>query len=411
MKTRYKMEPPRLAAPYKGKTIKGPKKHTTPVHELYEKVQSLRIFKNLYAPVVFATFFLVIYGFVVLISAAASIENASPLRQLLGILVGLVGMVVIERFDYRTFADMTLVLFFANIVLFALPLIPGLGYTAKGMTGWVQIPGINFRFQPSEVMKLVTIYYMAGLCFKYQGHIERFRDYVQLCLLLAIPFLLLLTQDLGTSLIVLVAGATIIVVSGAKKEWVIPTVILLVLLVALVIITSLIPGLPHILKDYQLKRLTVFVDPSSDSTGDAYNLNQAQIAVGSGGLLGKGFGQGTQASEGFLPEAQTDFIFALLAEEFGFIGSILLLALFTLLIVSTIMLAKKTENWFGKLILVGVAAMWLFQVFENIGMCIGIMPITGIPLPFISFGSSSMVVQLIAVGMVQSVYRHRVKAG
>jgi rod shape determining protein RodA len=174
---------------------------------------------------------------------------------------------------------------------------------------------------------------------------------------------------------------------------------------------SMTPGMPHPLKQYQLNRLIVFADPSVDPAGDGYNLQQAKIAVGSGGLLGKGIGHATQAGSGFLPEAHTDFVFALLAEEFGFVGSVLLLALFGGLIFSTIILANKIESPFGKLVLVGCATMWSFQLLQNVGMCIGIMPITGIPLPFVSFGSSSMLVQITAVGMVQSVWHHKLKAG
>ena len=169
------------------------------------------------------------------------------------------------------------------------------------------------------------------------------------------------------------------------------------------------PGLPHLLKEYQLNRLIVFVDPSVSPTGDGYNLLQSKIAVGSGGFFGKGIGNATQAGGGFLPEAHTDFVFALLSEEFGFVGAVILLTLFAVLIFSAIRLALKLESPFGKLVLVGIVAMWSFQLLENVGMCIGIMPITGIPLPFISFGSSSMVVQLMSIGIVQSVYLHRTK--
>ena len=179
---------------------------------------------------------------------------------------------------------------------------------------------------------------------------------------------------------------------------------------AAIIVTSMLDGFPHILKTYQLNRLIVFVDPSVDPTNNGYNLQQAKIAVGSGGLLGKGIGSATQAGNGFLPEAQTDFVFALLAEEFGFVGGLVLLGLFAWMILSTILLGMRCESMFGKLVCVGCAAMWTFQVLEEVGMCMGIMPITGIPLPFISYGATSMIAQLMAVGMVQSVWRHRQKS-
>lgn len=368
------------------------------------------ILSEIYRPVLFSSLALVAYGLLVVWSASLTIAEASLPRQLVGFALGLVAAVVIWHYDYRNLANYTTALLIADIILFILPMIPGLSYAAKGMAGWIQIPGIGLRFQPSELMKLVTIFLIASVAAQYNGKIKAFSDYCKLCGTLLIPFLLLLTQDLGTSLIVLVAGASIIICAGAKKEWVIPTVILIVVVAALVIFCSLTPGLPNILKEYQLKRLIVFVDPSVDPSGDGYNLQQAKIAVGSGGFLGKGIGHASQAGQGFLPEAHTDFVFALLAEEFGFVGAMVLLALFGWLMFSVVRLAQTIELPFGKLVLVGVVAMWAFQLLENVGMCLGIMPITGIPLPFISYGASSMVVQLSAVGMVQSVYRHRTKA-
>ena len=292
-----------------------------------------------------------------------------------------------------------------------MPRIPGLGVTAKGMTGWVRIPLIGLRFQPSELGKIVTIFLMASSVAQYNGRITRLKDYVKLCATLLVPFMLILVQpDLGTGLVLLVLGAAIIICGGAKRSWVLVTIALLVLGVALIVYTSTVDGLPHILKSYQLKRLAVFIDPSVDPTGDGYNLQQAKIAVGSGGLIGKGIGNATQAGEGFLPEAHTDFVFALLSEEFGFVGAVLLLALFAWLIFATLSFAIRVESPFVKLVLVGMIAMWTFQILENVGMCIGIMPITGIPLPFISYGSSSMVTQLMCVGVIQSLWRHRKKS-
>ena len=159
-----------------------------------------------------------------------------------------------------------------------------------------------------------------------------------------------------------------------------------------------------------MNRLLVFIDPSSSTSEEGYNLQQALIAVGSGGFLGKGIGNASQSSSGFLPEAQTDFVFALTSETFGFLGAFVLLALFALLIVSTIRVAVKNDDLFMKLACTGIVGMWMFQIFENIGMCIGLMPITGIPLPFISFGSSSMITQCMAVGIVQSIWRFRSKS-
>ena len=159
----------------------------------------------------------------------------------------------------------------------------------------------------------------------------------------------------------------------------------------------------HFLKNYQRQRLFVFIDPENDTSDSGYNLRQAQIAIGSGGFFGKGLMNGTQAALKFLPEAPTDFIFCVLAEELGFIGVVILLGLYAALIVVSLKIAKATDDLFGKLLVVCCVGMWVFQIFENVGMCCGLMPITGIPLPFISFGSSFMIVNCVMLGFIGSV--------
>ena len=352
---------------------------------------------------------IVILGIITIWSASLSIPEANFVSHLAGVAIGLVAAVVVWRYDYRVLANMTTALFVLACVLMVLPRIPGLGVEGGlGMVGWVRIGPL--RFQPSEPGKIVTIFLMAAACAQYNGKIETFRDYAKLCGTLLVPLLLILSLDLGTGLVIFFIGAAIIICSGAPRSWVLATIALIVLAAAFVIIESQIEGIPHILQEYQLKRLIVFINPDVDPTDDGYNLRQAMIAVGSGGLFGKGFGNASQALSGFVPEAQTDFVFSLFAEQFGFVGSIVLLALFAWMIFSTIILAMRTESIFSRLLLVGCVAMWTFQVLENVGMCLGIMPITGIPLPFVSYGSSSMVVQLVSVGLVQSVWRHRQKA-
>ncbi len=368
---------------------------------------SARNRSNFYSPQLLAALGLIAYGALVIWTASFNIAEASFPRHLVGIVLGIAMAIYLWRYDYRVLANETRVLFVAAVVLMLLPLVPGLGYSAKGATGWVKVPLIGITFQPSEFAKLVTIYLMAGLGAEYNGRIDSFRDYLKLCGILTVPFMLILLQpDLGTGLIVLVVGAAIIICSGARREWVIATIVLIVLFATVVVVTSMSPNFPHLLKTYQLNRLIVFVDPSVDPAGDGYNLQQAKIAVGSGGLLGKGIGNASQAGSGFLPEAHTDFVFALLSEEFGFVGAVLMLGLFAVLIFSTIALANRVDAPFGKLVLVGCATMWSFQLLQNVGMCIGLMPITGIPLPFISYGSTSMMTQIAAVGMVQSVWYH-----
>ena len=364
--------------------------------------------EGVYLTQLIPTLLILILSVITMWSCALALDAVSFTSHLAGIVIGIAAGVVVWRYDYRNLANLTTALFVLACVLLALPLIPGIGVEGGlGGLGWARIG--PFRFQPSEPAKLVVIALMASACGQYNGKIETFRDYARLCATLLVPLLIILVTDLGTGLMIFFTGATIIISSGAPRSWILATIALIVGVAALVIITSQIEGLPHILQEYQLNRLTVFLDPEGTASEDGYNLQQAMIAIGSGGLLGKGFGNASQALSGFLPAAQTDFIFATFAEQFGFLGSVVLLALFAWMIIATILLAMKVESTFSKLVLVGCAALWTFQVLESVGMCIGIMPITGIPLPFMTYGSSSMVTQLAAVGVVQSVWHHRQK--
>ena len=363
---------------------------------------------NLYLLQLIPALLVVLIGIVTIWSASLSIPEASFTSHLFGVGLGLVVAFAVWRYDVRALSNLTTALFVLACVLMVLPRIPGLGYEVNGMMGWVRVGPL--RFQPSEPSKIVVIFLMASACAQYNGKIETFKDYAKLCGTLLVPLLLILSLDLGTGLVIFFIGATIIITSGAPRTWVLATIALIVGVAAFVVITSMIDGLPHILKEYQLNRLIVFTNPDIDPTGDGYNLRQAMIAVGSGGLFGKGLGNATQALSGFVPEAQTDFVFSLFAEQFGFVGSIVLLGLYAWMILSTVLLAMRTEGYFSRFVLVGCVAMWTFQILENVGMCLGIMPITGIPLPFVSYGSSSMVVQLASVGIVQSVWRHRQKS-
>lgn len=367
-------------------------------------------------PLLVVTVLLLVYGAIVIWSASLSIVHASLSRHLLGIAIGLAFAFAMWSFDYRTFANFSSALLIVDLIVIFLPYIPFLSYSAKGMTGWIKIPGIGLTFQPVEAAKLITMLYMASITAQYNGRIDTARDYAKLCGMLAIPFVAIILQgDLGSSLVVLCGGAVVIMMGGARKEWVLSTIAMLIGFVAIVlasdsIVDQLVGDANSLLQDYQMNRLLVFIDPEADTSGAGYNLMQSMIAVGSGGFFGKGIGNATQSGQGFLPEAHTDFVFALLSEEFGFIGSVVLVLLFFLMLIFALRIGMKCENVYGKLLISGIVGMWLFQILENIGMCIGMMPITGIPLPFISFGSSSMMMQLCIIGTVQSVWRHRSKA-
>lgn len=353
---------------------------------------------------------LLAYGAFVVWTASLTISDASFPRQLLGIGMGVILALICWRVDFTGLSGMQNVLLVLDLIVLFSPYIPGLSYNAKGMTGWIKIPLIGLTFQPVELAKLITIFLMASVGAQYNGKINSLREYIKMCGTLAVPFLAaFVAGDLGSGLVVFFSGVVIICMSGPKKEWVLCTVALLIGAVALLLaadsVLDNLLGHDVLLKQYQMNRLLVFIDP--DSAGDAgYNLKQSLIAVGSGGFFGKGIGNASQAGAGFLPEAHTDFVFALLSEEFGFVGAIVLLALFAFLIYSSIHVAHRSDSLFLQLVGVGIVGMWTFQILEEVGMCIGIMPITGIPLPFISFGSSSMLIQCAAVGIIQSIWRY-----
>lgn len=361
---------------------------------------------------------LVGYGLLVCWSAVQGLEKYSFNRQLAGVGVGLVLMVVMWRFDYRRLANMTTALLVINVVLILLPHVPGLGTDAgMGAKSWIKI---GMQVQPGEFAKVTVVLYAASLLARYQGTLDDWREYCKVLGLLLVPFACIMTQpDLGTGLVYLAISAVIMVMGGAKGRYLAITVVAAVAAVAAVFaIDELLkyeesPGVYEyrLLKNYQRSRLLVFLNPEADLSGDGYNLAQAKIAIGSGGLFGKGLLNATQSTHGFLPEAPTDFIFCVLAEELGFMGVLVLIALYAALIAICLAIARGADNLFGMLIVMGVVGMWLFQILENIGMDCGLMPITGIPLPFVSYGSSFMIVNFALIGLISSVWSHRSMQG
>lgn len=363
-------------------------------------------------PLVIVVVGLLGFGLLMVRSATAGMPDGAGLlrRQALGIVVGLVPLAVAWRLDYRIFRGAVAPLLVLDALLILSPRIPGIGVTAKGATSWIMVFGQ--QFQPSELAKIVTILALAAIVERYRGRIESFRDALKAGSVLLVPFVLILTQpDLGTGLVFLAIGAGILLVGGLNWKWFATAALVGTLLVAGVLAIDPImderAGTDVLLKDYQMDRLLVFVDETRDPQGSGHNLKQSKIAIGSGELTGKGLGSGTQGNLRFLPEAQTDFIFAVLGEELGFVGATLLLGAYLALLVVALDIATRSKDYFGTLVVAGVISMWTFQILENIGMTIGLMPITGIPLPFMSFGSSFMVANLTAVGMLLSVWSRR----
>ncbi len=356
---------------------------------------------------------LVLFGLVVVYSAVShDTQTYHFSRQLATVALGVVVMLVVWHFDYRRLEHMTTILLIVNVVLILSPHLPLIGVESNGAQSWIKI---GIQLQPGEFAKITVLLLAASVVAKYNGRLDDAREYVKALVILAIPFLCIMTQpDLGTGLVYLFIDATALIVGGARPKFLLLTVCVGVALIAGVLLLDELLKYEtasgnteyRIIKNYQRNRILVFLDPSADTSDSGYNLRQAQIAIGSGGFFGKGFGQGTQTGLNYLPEAPTDFIFCVLAEEFGFVGAGVLLGLYAGLIYQSISIAKRANSLFGTLIVMCVVGMWLFQILENIGMDCGLVPITGIPLPFVSYGSSFMLVNFVMLGLIGSVWLH-----
>lgn len=367
-----------------------------------------RRFKYINPPFVFFIIALVAYGLLVQFSATSSDPDYSFTRQLMGVGVGMVLFAVISRVDYHVLSGYTTVFLIVNVVLLLSPHIPGIGVEINGGQSWINV---GIQLQPGEFAKVTVVLLAASVMARYGGRLNDLREYIKALLIMAVPFVCVMTQpDLGTGLVYLMIAGFALIIGGANWRFIVVTIGVLVVMIAAILlldpVLDQIAGSDVLLKDYQMSRLTVFLDPTHDTSGDGYNLQQAMIAIGSGGFFGKGFMQATQSSLGFLPEAPTDFVFCVLAEEFGFVGALVLIAFYIGLVFCSIVVARNSGDLFGTIIVVCVVGMWLFQILENIGMTCGLMPITGIPLPFISYGSSFMIVNFMMLGLINSVWVH-----
>ncbi|MEO8745775.1 MAG: rod shape-determining protein RodA [Candidatus Dormiibacterota bacterium] len=314
-------------------------------------------------------------------------------RQVVWVILGACAYAVASAFDYRRLQRIALGLYAAMILL--LLAVHLVGHSALGARRWLSLGG--FPLEPSELSKLLLVLVLGA----YLGREERlsWRTFAGALLLVGPPAALILTQpDLGTTIVFLAVLFGMLFLAGARA-------LQLGTLVAAAAVT--LPLLPFLLHGYQRRRLEIFLDPNQDPLGAGYNLLQARIAVGSGGLFGRGWLQGLQGQLGFVPERATDFVFAIFAEEFGLLGSLVLLALFGTVLIRVLRAAAVAPDRFGQLVAGGVFAMILVQVVENVGMNIGLLPIAGIPLPMISYGGSATITTLAALGMVQSVVLRR----
>ncbi len=327
-------------------------------------------------------------------------------RHLINVVVGIALGWVASRLDYRWLRAYTPFIYGASVFLLLMPFLPGLGTTIAGARAWIDLPG-GLTLQPSEFAKVAVILMMAVLLSE-KRDIEsepRDRDVLMAFGVAVLPILIILVQnDTGTVLILGSVALSIIAVSGARTRWVIGLIGGAVVGVLLAIQLGL-------LKEYQVQRLTSFINPTEDVTSAAYNANQARIAIGGGGWTGYGLFEGPQTQGKFVPVNESDFIYTVVGEELGFIGSAVLIALLAIILWRAVMIAFRADDMFGRLVATGIVAWLAFQMFENIGMSLGIMPITGIPLPLVSAGGTSMMATWVAVGLLQNVRLHAVRAG
>ncbi|HOJ19955.1 MAG TPA: rod shape-determining protein RodA [Armatimonadota bacterium] len=337
-------------------------------------------------------------GLVAIYSATRVDGSDHCWRQALWLLLGTGFAAIVSRVDYRSMVRLSRLLYVVNLGLLAAVLLTG--SSAMGAQRWIALPG-GFKLQPSEIAKLVVIITLSTYC---TSHRHSLRDFWGLCksfLFILPPMALIMKQpDLGTSLVLIAVWFGILWVAGARA--------LHLAIIALSGVVAFV-GLWHVglIKDYQKQRLISFLDPSADPRGSGWHTIQSKIAIGSGGLTGKGLLHGSQSQGGFIPEQHTDFINTVIGEELGFIGSSFLLLLFFCLIYRGLRVAWDCADPNGRLIAVGIVTMFTFHVFVNIGMTVHIMPVTGVPLPFLSYGGSSMILNLACIAVLINIERHR----
>ena len=373
-----------------------------------------RLIKNIDYKLIIIVLLILVFGLIIISSATHVTMKKGDnkyyyvYRQIIWILIGLGSMIAVLRSNYVEFGKFAKILYIINIM--ALLAVDIVGSTTLGSQRSFSVGGFNI--QPSEISKIIIIITFANFLTKREGKLEKFKDLIPCFIFVGFPFLLVLKQpDMGTALVLMAIMFGMLFVAGAKPRVLISIILLGAISVSGILFYDIKYDKRLIFQPYQQKRLTIFIDPTQDPLGAGYQMIQSQIAIGSGGIKGKGLYNGSQSNLDYLPkdEQHTDFIFAVVGEELGFVGEMILLLLFFYLLVRGIDIAGKARDFFGTLLAAGVVAMWAFHLMVNIGMTAGIMPVTGIPLPFISYGGSSMLTNMLAVGLLINIYMRRQK--
>ncbi len=334
----------------------------------------------------------------VIISSATHVTDTGNYafiqRQVIWFMIGLVAMVAVLWVDYNTLGSLAYYIYIGSILFLLLVKIPGIGTVRNGARSWIDLGFADI--QPSEFAKIAVIISFAKLLEQRDNKLESIKDLLLPLLFVGLPIVLVLTEpDLGGALVFVAIFAGMVFAGGISYR--------LIAWGSMAAIMAVPLAWFFVLEPHQKTRLLVFFNPDLDPLGGGYHVIQSKIAIGSGGFLGKGLFEGTQNKLNFLPEQHTDFIFSVLGEELGFIGALVLVGLMFIMLLRVLDAARQAKDRYGALLATGVLSMLTFQIFENIGMTIGLMPVTGITLPFISYGGSSLLVNMIAMGLVLNV--------
>ena len=344
-------------------------------------------------------------GLVVLNSASSHEAGNQVLKQIISICIGLVVFLISLNFEYNIFSKYYRQIYVFTILMLIAVLI--FGHEAGGAKSWFKFPVIG-TFQPSEVAKILLIISYAQFLEDRRGHLNTLWELIQAFMFFVPPVLLILMQpDMGSAMVFLAIMIGMLFMAGANWKWLLG-----------IFGGGFVAGIGYIigiwkfgwwspLMKHQLNRFLVLFDSTIDRQGVGWNAWQAKIAIGNGGFFGQGIGSGTQSAGDFLPEQWTDFIFAVLCEELGFIGASVILIMFGVLLYRGIKIAMTSRDFYGSLVAIGVVTMFFFHVFENVGMNIGIMPIAGIPLPFISYGGSAVLANFMGIALLENIYMRR----
>jgi rod shape determining protein RodA len=321
-------------------------------------------------------------------------------RQAVFFAVGLVLMLALTRLDYSRLRDLKYPIY--GFLVVSILLVLGIGGATRGSKRWIDVG--FFQFQPSELGKVLLIVSLSAFALDRSRRGSQRELTARIMLLALVPAMLVFAQpDLGTGLVYIVIGLTILFVAGVSWRHFAALAAVGAVAIALVLVAAPAAGV-HVLKPYQVDRLTAFLNPSDNPADEGYQQNQSRIAIGSGEKTGRGVQHATQTKLDFLPEHHTDFVFAVVGEQYGFVGAAFVLSLYALLVWRGLRILTMAKNLFGALIAGGITAMLMFQVFVNVGMTVGIMPITGVPLPLLSYGGSSVLVTFLAIGLLQSIH-------